>query len=668
MGLLSPWLMGGVLAVGLPVWLHLLRKHSTTPLRFSSLMFFEAREQSSVQYRRLDYLLLFALRAALLVMLALAFAGPYIMGNPASAAGGRRLTVVAVDNSFSMSEGGRFDRAKREAARVLSGLGAADPAQVLSFSRDVQLMGEATTDPSTLRGQLQSIRQSASRNSYGDLVRALRSIAQSSKLALDVHVFTDMQKSSMPGSFVEIALPLGARLTPHQVVDSRTPNWAVESVAAPKILQPGSVSKVQATIAGYGTEAAELRVSLAVRDKVIETRPVHVPEGGRASVEFASLDAPYGWSQAEVRIEGRDSLRADDRFRFAVQRADARAILFVHEQRDTRSPGYFRAALESAAPSSFSVDTRTPSQVGGLTPSRYSFVVLSNVSSLPEDFERALRAHLRSGGSALVTVGPAASASGKLPLVEGTISESHYASRAAERFQAVDWLDTAHPSVRLANRWEGVRFYQVFRVEAPGARVLARVTDQTPILIEKQEGAGRVLILTSTLDNVANDFPLHSSFVPFVDQTARYLGGFDEGSGSLQVGAYYELRRTRGEGGATDVLDPAGRRVLDLSATSTALGFTLVDEGFYNVRRGSGRDEMVAVNADRRESDLDVIPKETLALWQSTGEDAQRAGGVEQMQRRPIHLGWYVLLIAFLIGLAESVVSRRYLAIRKEAA
>ena len=41
MGFLTPLFLGGLVAVGLPVWLHLLRKHRTTPTLFSSLMFFE---------------------------------------------------------------------------------------------------------------------------------------------------------------------------------------------------------------------------------------------------------------------------------------------------------------------------------------------------------------------------------------------------------------------------------------------------------------------------------------------------------------------------------------------------------------------------------------------------------------------------------------------------
>src|SRR5688572_32452212 len=78
MGFLTPWFLAGAAAVGLPIWLHLLRKHKTTPLPFSSLMFFEKRTQSSIKHRRLRYLLLFALRTALVLLLVLAFAHPYI--------------------------------------------------------------------------------------------------------------------------------------------------------------------------------------------------------------------------------------------------------------------------------------------------------------------------------------------------------------------------------------------------------------------------------------------------------------------------------------------------------------------------------------------------------------------------------------------------------------
>src|SRR5690242_13556050 len=101
MGLLNPWFLAGALAVGLPVWLHLLKRHKTEPKPFPSLMFFEHREQSSVQHRRLDYILLFILRALMVLLLALLFANPYINRLTPKGAG-KKIVVLAVDRSFSM--------------------------------------------------------------------------------------------------------------------------------------------------------------------------------------------------------------------------------------------------------------------------------------------------------------------------------------------------------------------------------------------------------------------------------------------------------------------------------------------------------------------------------------------------------------------------------------
>ena len=86
MGFLAPWFLAGLATVGLPVYLHLLRRHATTPRPFSSLRFFERRQQSSIRHRRLRYLLLLSLRLALLVLLVLAFANPFVNRMAASVA------------------------------------------------------------------------------------------------------------------------------------------------------------------------------------------------------------------------------------------------------------------------------------------------------------------------------------------------------------------------------------------------------------------------------------------------------------------------------------------------------------------------------------------------------------------------------------------------------
>src|SRR5690242_16983860 len=149
MGFLSPWFLAGIAAVGLPLWLHLLRQFKRTPQPFSSLMFFERRVQSSVKHRRLRYLVLLALRMAVLVLLALAFANPFVNQTSASAAR-RKLTVIAVDRSFSMRDGDRFEQAKAQGRRVVQALRGQDLAEVIAVDSHV----ETLTAPSTDRGAM----------------------------------------------------------------------------------------------------------------------------------------------------------------------------------------------------------------------------------------------------------------------------------------------------------------------------------------------------------------------------------------------------------------------------------------------------------------------------------------------------------------------------------
>ena len=73
MGFLSPWFLAGVAAIGVPLYLHLLRRHTTNPHPVGSLMFFEQRTQSSIKHRRLRYLLLLSLRLLLLLLLGARF-------------------------------------------------------------------------------------------------------------------------------------------------------------------------------------------------------------------------------------------------------------------------------------------------------------------------------------------------------------------------------------------------------------------------------------------------------------------------------------------------------------------------------------------------------------------------------------------------------------------
>ena len=330
--------------------------------------------------------------------------------------------MLAIDNSFSMRADGRLARAKQEATEVASKLGDRDKLQVLAFGSHVQMMGDSAA-------AIPPIEPSDTRSSYAELSRALRSIAQSARMPVEAHLFSDMQKSSLPANFSDLHLGDNVRLIPHPVADRRDPNFAVESVNAPRRIYGSGKTRVEATVAGYGTEQAQRRVSLVVNGRELDSKTVSVPAGGRGTVDFQPADLPYGLNRGEIRIDSADRLPDDDRFYFSVERAEARRVLFVHEGRNQRDALYFRTALEAAAESAYALDAVPAEQSANLDPHKYAFVVLSDAGSLPPGFEAALRDYVRAGGSLLVALGRESALRDHVPVFDEDIIEPRYYGR-----------------------------------------------------------------------------------------------------------------------------------------------------------------------------------------------------------------------------------------------
>jgi hypothetical protein len=500
---------------------------------------------------------------------------------------------------------------------------------------------------------------------------------------IDLHLFSDMQRTAMPANFADMVLPANVTLVLHAVAKGIAPsNWTVESVSAPAELadpKDPKRSRVQAVVAGFGTPEIEKTVSFVVNGKTMATRKVKVPANGRAPVEFAPLDVGYGFNRCELRIDGGDAFPADDTSVFVMRRSDPERVLFVHAANDTRSGLYFGAALGAAAQASFVLQSVTAEQTTDLDPSKFAFVVLSDAVTLPSIFEHTLSQYVSKGGSVLIALSTVAGHHARIPLWGGDVKDAHDYARAGG-VATVGQVDFTHPALeqgqpgRDNGGWAETKFFYAAVVDPGEARVAARLGDGTPLLVDKQMGEGHVLLFTSGLENLTNDLPLHPVFVAFVDKAARYLSGSERLSGSRLVDSFVQLRSAAepvGEVASVEVIDADGRRPLSLSEARTVQTFRLRRAGFYQIRFANGRDAVIGVNPDRRESDLEPIAPDVQQLWsgskgEASIETATAAGG--EAKYRPVSLWWYVMLLTLVVALAETAVASGYMGTQREDA
>ena len=137
MSFLFPLYLIGLAAVSAPIVLHMIRRRSQKRTVFSSLMFLQPTLPRLQRRKRVENLLLLLLRCAALVLLAAAFARPFLAGPAPTQPTGRRI-VILLDTSASMQRAGLWDQAVDRVRGQLDRLEAADRVALYRFDQNIR--------------------------------------------------------------------------------------------------------------------------------------------------------------------------------------------------------------------------------------------------------------------------------------------------------------------------------------------------------------------------------------------------------------------------------------------------------------------------------------------------------------------------------------------------
>lgn len=523
--LTAPLFLIGLVAVGIPIAIHLLQLRRYRKVYFSNVDMLDALQSQNRKQQNLRRRLILAARILAIVFLVLAFCQPVIPNRHAQMQTGNTVVSVYVDNSYSMECGGvdgsLMESAKAKAREIADAYRPGDLFQLITndmngaqfhwLSRQDFLDAVDALQVTSVTTPLSAI---ASRQN-----QFLHSATAANRHA---YIISDFQCATADidnypaDSLISVTfLPLGGTQVDNLYIDSL-------SFDAPAYY-PGAAVRAQVTVTNRGSRAVEkLPLRLFVADKQQALATVDVPAHGSASAQMVFTLSSAGAVQGYVETTDYP-ITFDDRLYFTLTVQGLLPMLVVSGGEENP---YIKRLF--ATDSLVQYHQSAVSSVDYASLPKHTFIVLDQLRNITTGLGTTLSQFLQQGGSLLV-IPPADAdelsynqflASVHAPTLSGWKAK---ASRAAQVAQS-------HPLYRGVFQGQNTEvelpefkgFHSMKLTSSTVAQPVITMADGSPLLVGLPVGSGRMYLMASPFLPQYTNFVSQALFVPTVYNMALF--------------------------------------------------------------------------------------------------------------------------------------------------
>jgi hypothetical protein len=660
-----------------PIVAHLLRRGRARERDFPPAALVPIAPPVARQRSRVEDRALLAVRALLIVALALIGATPLVRCSRLSLAreaGASVALALVVDDSLSMratpGEGAtRFELAIGGARELLGSARQGDAVALVLAGRPARLALAATTDLDAVRRALSELRPSDRDTDLDSAVKLARSaLKEMPHVDKRVAVLSDLAGEALPPGDPPVWVPLADLARPMSDCAILSAERHGKSVQASVACTSADAARDRRLEIVSSEEARPADASPAAAPGVVASSPLAL----RAGPQLVALEAPASRAALDARLTGSDALVHDDHAPIAEETASLAVGVLADPATAsvvTGGPTILEQALEALGRAlAIRPLAVLPDEATELA--SFALLVIDDPAGITPESRTALGSFVSRGGLALALLGPRA-ATAQLgstlePFATGAVrwetlaapSQGVTPAAATAKPSPVVGLDPASVSwlgsegATLADLAPSGRA-RLDGVEPSDATVIGRWNDGRPFLLERQLGRGAVLSAGLPASVAWSDLALRPGFMALL---AHLVDESERRSGPRRsvVGTAWVLPAT----GRVKVLGPSGD--LELRETSPAASnaprqlVAIPEElGRYRVSidgdaqlriatieadevlRASRPAPPAALHSGSSESRIDASPElAMLAVLLITLEIAIRAAGALRSRRR----------------------------------
>jgi hypothetical protein len=670
-----PAFLFGLLALAIPVIIHLFHLRRYKKVYFSNVQFLKNIQQKQSSRKNLKRRMILLMRMLALAFLVFAFAKPYIPSKSNSDGVNRTHAIsIFVDNSYSMEtinrEGTLLSEACRRAKELASGYNLNDRFQLLT--QDFEGAHQRLLSRKEFDDEVDKIKISPQSRTLQQIIDRQQSLLNmQSGSVKSIFVISDFQKnlfSSQPlktdSNTAVNLVKLRATSLPNVTVDTA---WLVSAVHS-----PGASEKLVVTLHNYADEKAEkvpLKLIINGVPKSLGSFTIKARGAQNDTLSFSGLQA--GWQNAEIQLQD-NPVTFDNQFYLTFKVEQQMPLLLI----DGGVPNKYLTAVFNSDPF-FKPETVHYGNVDYARLATYSFIVLTDIKSIPAGLAQQLNAYVKKGGT--LAVFPADGAD--LPTYQALLQPlgasfpeallSDMGRVAAINLQSKIFKNVFEQLPQNPDLPMVLKFYHLTTNSRSAGESLLDMPGRQPFLADYASARGLVYVSAVPLSDDYSNLPHHALLVPLLVRMAL-LSGHDQP-------LFYTIGQN--ESIETQSLQMSGREVVKLIKPGQIIipdvrqqdGGTLLyfsdqvhEPGNYDLMKQDSVIAKLAFNSSRSESDLSYLTDDELkanvpgknnlvvpAGPQSSRDSVAKAGlGLEL---------WKLCLILSLVFLAaEMLLARLY--------
>ncbi len=668
MQFLYPGFLWGLLALAIPVIIHLFYFRRFKRIYFTNVKFLKEIKEETSSRNKLKNLLILAMRLAAVACLVFAFAQPFIPTGENVKLGEKAVSIY-IDNSFSMAAEKEniplLDLAKERAVKIVNAYGEETRFQILTA--DFEGRHQRLVNKEEALSMIEEIEISPAVQKLSKVINRQKQVLKGDHHI--VFILSDFQKSitdigHWTDSLTELnLLPIQHSIAKNVSIDSA---WFAAPVPilgeANKLVvkytnhADEDVEEMNATLFKDGQEKPTGLLSIAARSSITDTIPLNILKVGIHEATLRIKDFP---------------VQFDDSLYLSFLVKEKVRVLAINESAPDR---YLQALFGGIQ--YFQFDNQEVARTQYQVFKDYDLILLNSVRSLSSGLIDELYKFMESGGKVLMLPGRDSDVTSYNALLSRAKARTLQAWSAQEKkvstlntqdFVFSDVFSSVSGNLRLPTTKAGFSFSPA---SSSGSLSILAYRDGSPFLYRNALGEGQLYVCASNLSTENNDLAsLAEIFVPMLYRMALvksdggHLGYFIGKDNLVEI----ENQKVSGESvyrlkGASEFIPSQqgfGKKlVLDVKNQ-------VMRAGFYDVVLGERIQERLAFNYDRQESDLslyteaeirDQVKNDAVNILNFEGQEGIR-DFVGEKDKGIVLWRWF-LLAALLFLLAEVLIIR----------